>query len=371
MDFIRFVSKGGAAAWMLGAIPFCATLVAGTLVASDARPEPPPITVEMVDSMKSLPGGLGALPPVPVPRDNPQTSEKVELGRHLFFDTRLSLDYSMNCASCHDPSKAFTDGKEKAIGFHGRVLTRNSPTILNSAYNRALFWDGRAVTLEEQAKMPLLSAEEMNMVKEVELVKRLNAVPEYAKQFKKVFNSGPSLMNVEKAIAAFERTLVTPDSRFDQYARGNHSAMNDQEKRGLLVFFGKASCTECHSGPNFSDDKLYALGDDKHGDLGRYNVTHRAEDKSVFKTPTLRNIALTAPYMHNGSMNSLEDVVEFYNRGGDPGFNKSKLLHELNLTPEEKADLVAFLKTLTGTMPAVEKPEMYPDGPVGMVARAK
>ncbi len=343
------------------------------LVGSDAAPNPPVITVEMLETLKVLPGGLAALPSVPVPPDNPQTDAKVQLGKHLFFDKRLSLDRSLSCSSCHDPAKAFTDGRTKASGFGGFTLSRNAPTVLNAAFNRAQFWDGRARSLEEQAKGPLTAKHEMNMLDEHLLVARLNHVPEYKKQFQTAFGSAPSLDNVARAIAAFERTLTTPDSRFDRYANGDKSSLTVHEKQGLILFFGKAACAECHNGPNFTDDKLYGLGTssaaNKSADMGRFAVTRLRQDKGVFKTPTLRNIELTGPYMHDGSFATLEEVVELYNRGGDPGPNKSKLLHKLDLSSQEKSDLIAFLKTLTGTMPAVEKPEMYPDAPLAVNRR--
>lgn len=332
--------------------------------ADEARPMPT-ISPEMVDSMKVLPGGLAALPQVPVPQDNPQTQPKIELGQRLFFDPRMSQDFSTSCATCHVPDKAFTDALPRSRGFGGRTLKRNSPTVLNAAYNTAQFWDGRAASLDEQCKGPLLNPEEMNMVDEKHLVDRLNAVPEYRRDFQNVFNSAPSLDNVARAVAAFERTLVTPDSRFDRYMLGNKSALTDQEKRGLIVFFGKGSCSECHQGANFTDNKYHNLGakpvPGNPDDVGRYAVTRKEEDRGAFKTPTLRNVALTAPYMHDGSVTTLEDVVEFYDRGGDGAPNQSKLIFKLNLTAQDKKDLVAFLKALTGTIPQVKAPKPYPD----------
>jgi cytochrome c peroxidase len=329
------------------------------LVADETR-QVPAITAEMVDSMKVLPGGLGALDAVPSPADNPQTEAKVELGRRLFFDPRLSLDRSTSCASCHSPEKAFTDGLARSKGFQGVSLPRNSPTVLNAAYNSAQFWDGRAATLDEQCKGPLMSAAEMSMIDEQHLVQRLNHIPAYAQDFKTVFNAGPSLDRVAKAIAAFERTLVTPDSRFDRYAHGDKSALNATEKRGLALFFSKAACSECHKGPNFTDNQYHDLGI-AGGDAGRYYVTRKEEDRNAFKTPTLRNVELTAPYMHDGTTATLQEVIDLYDRGGGERTHKSKLLYPLNLTVQEKADLLAFLKTLTGTIPRVDVPEMYPE----------
>jgi cytochrome c peroxidase len=334
----------------------------------DSRPVPT-ITPEMVDSMKTLPGGLGVLPQVPVPADNPLSHAKIELGKRLFFDTRLSLDRSTSCASCHSPEKAFTDGRSRAKGFKGTVGPRNSPTVLNAAYNKFQFWDGRAASLDEQCKGPLMNPAEMNMVDEKHLVERLNNVPGYRKDFKKVFGSSPSLDNVARAIASFERTLVTPNSRFDKYVKGDKSALTIEEKRGLIVFFGKASCSECHKGPNFTDDKFHNLGvvstPGGKEDVGRFAVTKDPADKEAFKTPTLRNVALTGPYMHDGSSATLEDVIDLYDRGGGDGPNKDKLITKLNLTAQEKSDLIAFLKALNGIQPKVHAPKMYPDATGG------
>jgi cytochrome c peroxidase len=309
----------------------------------------------MLDGMKNLPGGLQVLPDVPIPADNPQTPAKIALGRKLFFETRLSGDGTISCATCHAPDKGFSDGLAKARGFNGKTLRRNSPTVLNAAFNTVQFWDGRAQTLEEQCKGPLMSAGEMNLVDEQRLRERLNSVPTYVKDFQEVFGSGPSLDNTAKAISAYERTLVTRGSRFDRYVRGEKNALTDEEKRGLLVFISKGSCPTCHKGPNLTDNKFHNLGivPPKGGpeDLGRFEVTKKEEDRGAFKTPSLRNVVLTGPYMHDGSAATLEEVIDLYDRGGGNGPNKSKLIYPLNLSGEEKADLVAFLKTLTGAVP--------------------
>jgi cytochrome c peroxidase len=344
-------------------------LVARSISATDDPRSIPVIGPEIVDAMKVLPGGLTALPEVPVPADNPQSPAKVELGKRLFFDTRLSGDSSSSCSTCHSPDKGFTDGLPRSKGFKGVLLRRNSPTVLNAAFNTAQFWDGRAATLDEQCKGPLLSPDEMNMVDEAHLISRLNAVPEYRRDFQTVFNAGPSLDNVARAIAAFERTLITPNARFDQYMLGNKKALTDQEKRGLVVFFGRGACSECHKGANFTDNLYHNLGTTvvkgNPVDLGRFEITKNEEDRGAFKTPSIRNATITAPYMHDGSSATLEDVVEFYDRGGGDGPNKDKLIYKLNLSAQEKSDLVAFLNTLTGTLPQVEVPQMYADARVG------
>ncbi len=336
--------------------------------AEEHRPPPPAITPQMLDTLKTLPGGLAELPAVPIPADNPQSAAKIELGKKLFFDTRLSLDRASSCATCHSPEKAFADGLPRAKGFKGATLPRNSPTVLNAAYNSAQFWDGRAATLDEQCKGPLLAPAEMNMLDEKHLVDRLNSIPGYRHDFQTIFGGPPSLDGVTRAVAAFERTLVTPDSRFDRYAMGDKTALSDSEKRGLILFIGKAACSECHNGPNFTDNKYHNLGIvAAHGtpdDVGRFAVTKNPEDRNAFKTPTLRNVALTAPYMHDGSSATLEEVVELYDRGGGDAPNKSKLIYKLDLTAQEKADLVAFMKSLNGTLPQMKVPAMYPEADV-------
>lgn len=353
----------------LGSVAFVVVFVAGisaqSPVPSPEKPEAAGVTTDMLDAMKSLPGEIGALPAVGVPAENPQTPAKIALGTRLFFDARLSGDHRSSCASCHIPEKAYGDGLRQAMGFGGVTLKRNSPTILNAAYNTAQFWDGRAKTLEEQCSGPIMASAEMNMKDEQSLAERLRSVPGYREEFQTVFGAPPTLTYVTQAIAAFERTLITPGSRFDDYARGRKDALNEQEKRGLLLFIGKAACTQCHKGTNFTDNKFHNLGEAAAGqypeDLGRYRVSKKTEDRGAFKTPSLRNVTLTGPYMHDGSLATLEEVVDLYDRGAGTGAGKSSLLHKLNLTTREKADLVGFMKTLTGTMPQVAKPRQYAD----------
>jgi cytochrome c peroxidase len=309
----------------------------------------------MVDGLTEFPGQIGALPEVPIPSANPSTPEKIELGKMLYFDNRLSGDKLTSCATCHDPAKGYADGLPLAEGFKGKILGRHSPTVLNAAYNTAQFWDGRVDTLEQQAIGPIMAAGEMNMGSEEALIAELTAVEEYNDRFNDVFGESPTLQLVGDAIAAFERTIVNSDSPFDQYARGDKSALTTQEKRGLFLFFGKASCTQCHTGPNFSDNKYHNIGMSD-ADPGRYAVTNVDADRGAFKSPTIRNATLTAPYMHDGSLDTLEEVVEFYNRGGGDDSQKSELIFPLYLEEDEKKDLVAFLKTLTGSLPEFEMP---------------
>ena len=321
------------------------------------------VTVETLDQMTRYQGGLGPLPAVPIPSNNPQTDAKVELGKMLFFDKRLSGDNTISCGTCHAPDKGFADGKIRAIGFGGKELGRHSPTVINTAYNGPQFWDGRAVSLEEQAEKPIEADVEMNLPREV-MVGRLISIPEYKKRFRDVFGEDPSLANVGKAIAAFERTIVTSDSPFDRYARGDKQALSLQEKKGMLLFMSKAACTQCHNGVNFTDNQFHVLGVPQQGPLaedpGRYAITKDEKDKSAFKTPTLRNIVQTAPYMHDGAFQTLEEVVEFYNQGGGTASNKSSKILKLRLTRQEKSDLVAFLKSLTGKLPIIAMP-MLPE----------
>lgn len=328
-----------------------------TAALDDTSPEGSGITVQMLDQMARLPGDLAALPAFSP--GGSRNEAEIELGRMLFFDTRLSGDKSMSCATCHDPAKGFADGKPRAIGFQGKELLRHSPTILNAAFNKLQFWDGRSRSLEAQALGPILSAEEMNMVSGRRLIRRLNEVPEYRDRFRKAFGQYPTLRGVARAIAAFERTLITPDSPFDRYLNGDKGALSLQEKKGLILFISKASCSQCHNGPNLTDNKFYSLGAYRSDDLGRYRVTKAEKDKGAFKTPSLRNIALTMPYMHDGSLKTLEEVVDHYDEGGGTARNKSDLILKLNLTQQEKSDLVAFLKTLTGKIPQISMPQIH------------
>jgi cytochrome c peroxidase len=306
-------------------------------------------TAQLIDSLQALPVGLGTVPKLEIPVDNPQTSQKVELGRGLFFNKDLSGDHSMSCASCHDPVSGFSDGKPRAIGLHGKELGRHTPTVLNAAYNSYQFWDGRALSLEQQAAGPITSTAEMNLPDETELVRRLNADPRYRLEFQAVFAHGPSLKTVVKAIAAYERTLVTTNSRFDRYAAGDKSALTLHEKNGLVLFIAKARCSRCHDGSNFTDNQFQNTGVGDR-DEGRFTVTQQAGDRGAFKTPGLYNVALHPPYMHDGSLATLEAVIDYYDRGGNEKKGKSPFLLKIGLTREEKQDMLAFLKTLNGSV---------------------
>ncbi len=337
---------------LLLALPWCPS-------AAQSAP-PPSLSVEFLDTLTRLPGNLSVLPASPpIPVNNPQTPAKIELGRRLFFDPLLSRDGSLSCASCHDPNKAFSDARPRAVGIGNKVLTRRSPTVLNAAYNPAQFWDGRAGSLEQQAGMPMLSATEMGMPDKAWLVNRLRQIPSYRQDFNQAFGGDLRFEQITRAVAAFERTLVTPDSAFDRYAGGEKQALTAQQKRGLILFFAKASCSQCHNGPTFTDNKFHVLGrlpgEERKRDPGRFAVSKNAADRGAFKTPSLRNVSARAPYMHNGSLATLPEVISWYNRGGGVG-RKSDLIQPLKLTADEQADLLSFMESLSGTMPQVEGP---------------
>jgi len=250
----------------------------------------------------------------------------------------------MSCSTCHDPSKGFSDGVSRPVGSHGFRLPRHTPSLLNAGYNSFQFWDGRASSLEQLIE-PLTSSKEMSMTDEGELVSRLIHNAFYRDTFRSVFGGEPSLNNVAKAVAAFERTIVSRGSRFDRYAGGDKAALTEAEKNGLVLFIGKAHCARCHSGPNFTDNTFHNIGINS-GDDGRFRVTRLEEDRGAFKTPSLRNIAAHAPYMHDGSIPTLSAVIDYYDRGGNPGKGKSPFIFKTGLSNSEKRDLLEFLQAL-------------------------
>jgi cytochrome c peroxidase len=305
----------------------------------------------------TVPKGLEEMP---VPDDNPMTVEKVDLGRQLYFDRRLSGDGTVSCATCHDPAKGWTDNKPVSDGIKGQKGGRSAPTVINSGYALFQFWDGRAKSLEEQALGPIQNPVEMGMTLD-SVAKKLNAVPGYRSQFQKVFGTDATPDAIAKAIASFERTIVSGDAPFDRYEAGDKSAMSPAQVRGFEVFRGKAQCTNCHVGFTQSDSIFHNLGvgiDKPKPDLGRFAVTKDPKDTGAFKTPTLRDLSKTAPYMHDGSEATLEKVIELYNRGGNKNPNLDPKMKPLNLTASEKQDLIAFLKALDGTYPIVAAPKL-------------
>jgi cytochrome c peroxidase len=297
------------------------------------------------------PLGLDAY--MPTPPGNPVTAAKAALGRKLFFDKRLSRDRSISCAVCHDPQLAFSDRQPVAVGIDGRKGTRRTPRLINRAYGRSFFWDGRAKTLEEQALQPIENPLEMDLSLEQAVV-RLSADPEYAAAFRQVFQATPEPRYVAMALATYVRTIVSGDSRYDRYVAGEADALNAAERRGLELFRGKASCVVCHLGPNLTDEDFHNTGvgweQGPAQDLGRARLTEEERDKGAFRTPTLREVASAAPYMHDGSLKTLEDVVDFYSDGGQPNAYLDGELLRLDLTEAEKDDLIAFLRALNGTV---------------------
>lgn len=264
---------------------------------------------------------------LPVPEDNPLTAEKIELGRRLFFDRRLSRDGSISCSSCHDPHCAFSDGRAVAVGIDKRVGRRNAPALINRGYGRLFFWDGRVATLEEQVLKPIEDPNEIDLP----LDQASSRV-------------GLDAVTMARALASFVRSLVSGDSPFDRFVNGDRAALSAQQQLGLQIFRGKANCTACHVGPNFTDEALHNTGVAWRDG----NIADHGAGQGRFKTPTLREVARTAPYMHDGTLATLEDVVEFYDAGGRANPSLDPEIRRLSLSVAEKQALVAFLGALSG-----------------------
>ena len=354
-----------------------------------------PITVEQIDRWLADPRNSVELTPVlPLGLSpgagqitglaaNRLTRAKIELGRQLYFDTRLSADATVSCATCHDPTMGYTAHTKTGVGIRNQAGGRNSPVSFNRILSGRQFWDGRVDSLEAQAVGPIANPIEMGFTHEG-VVARLADIPVYKRQFDAIFGE-LTIDRVGQAIAAFERTIVTGPSPFDyheqllpfskmdaeeiaedaelaaRYAAAKAAAdaqpMTAAAKQGRDLFFGKANCTACHVGANLADEKYHNLGigmDRENPDLGRFVVTQDEKDTGAFKTPTIRNVALTAPYMHDGSLATLEEVVQWYDKGGHPNPHLSDKIKPLNLTAEEEADLVEFMKACTGPTPPVE-----------------
>jgi len=326
------------------------------------------LAVSLITASLSVAAQWEALPEVaPSPADNPMSDAKVLLGKALYMDPRFSKDGNISCNSCHNVMAGGDDNRPNSIGFHDQRGDRSAPTVWNSAFLSVQFWDGRAATLEEQAKGPVVNPIEMGMESLDAAMARVKAIPGYADMFKAAFPDDKKPMtkdNAAKAVAAFERTLITPNSAYDKYVKGDKKAMTEQQVKGMNTF-AEVGCTACHSGANFSGpklpfgqgffmkfptfpnteyDKKYKFSDD----LGRYAVTKKEADKNMFRVPTLRNIALTAPYFHNGAVPTLEEAVKV--------MAKTQLNKEL--TEEQVADLVAFLNVLTGEFPEMTMPRL-------------
>ena len=360
----RGVTLGLGAAIMAVALPACA---------------PAPAPVASTDAF--------GLPPLVLPATVVPDTQRIELGRKLFFDRRLSFNGTMSCAMCHVPEEGFTShASQRALGIEGKSSRRNAPTLLNVAWQARLFHDGREASLAAQAWMPLLNADEMANPSSGDVLQRIRSLPDYAGRFERAFaGAGPGVDSLGAALAAFQATLVSADSRFDRWRyRGDRGALSEHEQSGLRIFAGKARCTSCHSVGESSallaDGKFHvtgagrataperaivvplapgvqtvlaaadldAFGADLPPDLGRFEITGDPAERFAFKTPSLRNVAHTAPYMHDGSLPTLEAVVDFYDRGGGDVPGKSALLAPLGLSAAEKQALVAFLHSLAG-----------------------
>lgn len=294
---------------------------------------------------------------IPFPADNPYTLEKAVLGKMLFFDTRLSRDRNLSCASCHNPSFGWEVPFDKAIGAGGKPLGRHAPTALNQAWSRNLFWDGRAPTLEAQARGPIEAGVEMDLPMAT-AVSRLKEVEGYRRAFAKAFpNEGITETNVLRAIATFERTIVTGDTPFDRWLRGDAKAMSDSAQRGFEIFTGRGNCSACHTGWNFTDDKFHDIGLPT-SDKGRMEVSKNKADQHAFKTPGLREIAARAPYMHHGGVATLEAVVAHYASGGERRPSLSPLMKPVKLDAQDQQDLVAFMRSLSSPQATLAMPNL-------------
>jgi cytochrome c peroxidase len=283
---------------------------------------------------------------IPFPKDNAYTPAKATLGKKLYFDTRLSVTSAQSCASCHNPGFGWGDGLAVGVGHGMAKLGRHSPTIINAAWSSIFMWDGRLATLEDQALGPIQSAGEMNMPID-DLMHRLASIPEYKPQFDAAFpREGMKVATLAKAIATYERTVVSDRAPFDAWIDGNEKAISEEAKRGFELFNGKAQCSACHEGWNFTNEGFQDIGLPS-SDIGRGQFLPQVvKMQHAFKTPSLREISRRSPYMHDGSLATLEDVIEHYDRGGVERPSRSDLMKPLDLTSREKADLVAFLKTL-------------------------
>lgn len=304
---------------------------------------------------------------MPVPEDNPPTLEKIALGRRLFSDPLLSRDGTKACVSCHERERAFTDGRAVAVGVRGQTGERSAPTLVNRGYGRSFFWDGRAPTLEAQVLEPIANPKELDLTLE-DAIRRIGLDAEYRTQFKTAFDQAPSADNLARALASYVRTILSGNSPLDRFMNGERAALSDQQREGLTIFRGKGNCTACHVGPTLSDEQFHNTGvawkdllttptgsgragfgqAGRFADPGRFVVTHREADRGAFKTPTLREIARTAPYMHDGSLGTLDEVIAFYDRGGRPNPFLDRELRPLNLKEDEKQALLHFLQSLNG-----------------------
>lgn len=326
---------------------------------SPAESKAPAKNQEAKAASPKLPLGL---PPLLVPVGNPITPEKVELGKMLYFDKRVSKDGTISCATCHNPKEGWTERKATSLGIHQQKGGRNSPTVINAAYAAAQFWDGRAATLEDQATGPVENPIEMGNKMEA-VVADLSKIPEYQERFKKVFGTGVTKEGFAQAIAAFERTVLSGNSPYDRYKSGDEKALTEAQRRGLDLFEG-TGCADCHRPPLFSSYEYHNAGvgmSQEKPDEGRKVVTGKDSDLGRFRVPSLRDVANTGPYLHDGSAATLEEAVALMAAGGKDNPNLSKELKDVRdaqLTEQDKKDLVEFLKSLSGEYPVIEEPKL-------------
>lgn len=344
------------------AVTLTLSLAAGILLAHNSGFGSSLMSTTMIEVDGMTVPDIGPLPSVvPIPSTNLSYKAKVELGKQLYFDGRLSKNGAVSCAFCHIPDAGFADPRQFSFGVGGKKGGRQAPTVFNTAFNPTQFWDGRAGSLEEQAIGPIENPVEMAETHE-NVVAKLNKIKGYRNQFRAVFGTDVSLQGIAEAIAAYERTIISTNSAFDKYVKGDKDALSDTAVRGMALFRGKARCILCHNGPNFTDNQFHNIGVPQVGplkeDLGRYNVTRQERDKGAFKTPTLRSIAETAPYMHDGVFATIEEVVDFLDTGGISNPWLSPVMKPLHLTKQEKADLIAFLKALSGAPIPFEMPQL-------------
>lgn len=357
---VRWLKKNAIAAGLVGMAAVAAGLVVSMFLSGARRAEHERQLADRQPANIKRPLGL---PPFSIPSDNPVTVGKVRLGHQLFYDRRLSIDNSISCADCHMSEQGWSDGRDRSVGVGEQVGDRNSVPIVNAAYAHFLFWDGRANNLEEQATQPILNPDEMGMPSLLKLVAKLTAIDGYQKQFDEVFDDGLTQKNVGAAIAAFERTLVAGNAPYDSYLAGQKTALSGSALRGKELFFHKAHCAACHSGALFTDGGFHNIGTvspNATADLGRHQVTGVQGDVGSFRTPTLRDVSRTAPYMHDGQFASLPEVIDYYVRGGRPHPQLDEEIFELDLSESEKADLLEFLVVgLTSKQyPDIQHPEL-------------
>ncbi len=336
--------------------------------ANEGKPEEPgPQAEDKVPAEKNtakaeLPKIPLGLPALQVPVGNPMTPEKVELGKMLYFDKRVSKDGTISCATCHNPKEGWSERKATSLGIHEQRGGRNSPTVINAAYAAAQFWDGRAATLEEQATGPVENPIEMGNTMEA-VVAQFSKIPDYQERFQKVFGTGVTKEGFAMAIAAFERTVLSGNSPYDRYQKGDKQALTDAQIRGLDLFDG-TGCADCHKPPLFSTYEYRNAGvgmDQAKPDIGRQEVTGKESDRGRFRIPSLREVANTAPYFHDGTAKTLEEAVALMARGGKDNPNLSpemEAIRDAKLTEQDQKDLVEFLKALSGDYPIIDEPKL-------------